>query len=134
MTDNKDRNLEGATPGPWRISDAHGLCIVVDEPDGRMVADFSPDSSQSGWWGRRQDAELIVEMRNGWDALQQERDNLIQRVQQLQDEISANSLHNRVAVLEAAVSEIATLLMGDEPDEDCDCELCQSGEPGPTNH
>jgi ectoine hydroxylase-related dioxygenase (phytanoyl-CoA dioxygenase family) len=50
----------------WRVSDAHGLCVMEDVAEGRMVADFSPASTNqnSRWQGRREDAEAIVAAHN----------------------------------------------------------------------
>lgn len=64
----------------WRVSDAHGLCIVEDRDGGSLVAELEPTSDLVGWRGSRQQAELIVQRHNGWDALKQERDKLADQV------------------------------------------------------
>ena len=51
-----------ATQGPWRVSDAHGLCIQTHDRE-KAVADFSPSSSDPNWEGRREDAEFISSAR-----------------------------------------------------------------------
>ncbi|KKN31470.1 hypothetical protein LCGC14_0823430 [marine sediment metagenome] len=123
------------TPAPWRVSDAHGLCIVRDVPDGVLVADLDPDGAAAGWKGRRADAELIVKQRNGWDKLVRERDDLRRQVKRLSGEAVA-VLQDRVAELEQAMSEVVNFLMrlDEATDEDCDCTACQeTDEPKPTH-
>jgi hypothetical protein len=39
------------TPGPWKVSDSHGLCVRQVDPGGAMVADLEPDSSVGEWMG-----------------------------------------------------------------------------------
>ncbi len=69
--------MSNKQPNKWRVSDAHGLCIVEDWVDSRMVADFTPKTTALPWKGTRQDAELIVQQHNGWAELEKERDLLL---------------------------------------------------------
>lgn len=57
VLDELERRLAAATPGEWRVSDAHGLNVRSEEG---MVADMSPASTAGPWEGRRADAEAIV--------------------------------------------------------------------------
>jgi hypothetical protein len=62
-------NLERLSPAPWRVSDAHGLCVVRDDPIGDVVADLSVGQ----WVGNRADAEFIALARNAFDVMMRRR-------------------------------------------------------------
>lgn len=52
-----------ATPGPWRPSESHGLCVTnLDKTV--MIADMSSNSDEGRWDGRREDAVFIVAARD----------------------------------------------------------------------
>lgn len=58
-----------SSEGPWRTSDAHGLCVVQDEShldDTAMIADMDPAGTTKGWTGKREDAEFIARAKSRW--------------------------------------------------------------------
>ena len=61
--DELERKARAATPGPWRISDSHGLCIVNGD-ESALIADMSSNSDEGRWDGRREDAVFIVAARD----------------------------------------------------------------------
>jgi hypothetical protein len=48
---------KAATPGPWRLSDGHGLCVDAGD---EMIADMDPASTNGAWEGKRVDATFIA--------------------------------------------------------------------------
>ncbi len=48
--------LKAATPGPWKVSDSHGLCVAASAKLAPLVADMSTKD----WEGDRADAHLIA--------------------------------------------------------------------------
>ena len=66
--DELERKARAATPGPWRISDSHGLCIA-DLDNTAVIADMSTNSDEGRWDGRREDAEFISAARLAVPAL-----------------------------------------------------------------
>ncbi len=64
--DELESKARAATPGPWRISDSHGLCIVNCDESAptALIADMSSNSDEGRWDGRREDAVFIVAARD----------------------------------------------------------------------
>ncbi len=88
MTDDElttlERLAEAASPGPWEVSNAHGLC--VSRPHGphvrMMVVDLAPEVYSPPWRGDPADAAFIAAARTALPAL-------IAECRRLRDDLSS---------------------------------------------
>lgn len=110
MDDERLKEIEAraaaATPGPWEVNNAHGMCVIGDGGE-----EFVADMEGAMWQGKHEDASFIAAARTDIP-------DLVARVRELEAEVAG--LRTRIERLEDVADKandaIGGLLIGASAD------------------